>query len=147
MRLAGVDLPDDKRIDYALTRIYGVGWPLSLKILNDAGVVPETRINKLSETEMAALAKALEEYTTEGDLRRSVLQDIQRLKEISSYRGMRHTKGLPVRGQRTRTNARTKRGKRKTVGAFKKEAMAKTGQRQPGGEEKGLPAGRQEGVK
>ena len=141
MRLAGVDLPDNKRIDYALTVIYGIGWPSSLKILEKTGVSPDTRTNKLSEEETASLSKVLEEYTTEGDLRRLVLQNIQRLRDISSYRGSRHIKGLPARGQRTRTNARTKRGKRKTVGAFKKEMLAKTATPTP---EKGLPAGRQE---
>lgn len=136
MRLAGVDLPDDKRIDYALTKIYGVGWPLSLEILKKAEVAPETRTGKLSEQDSATLARVLEDYTTEGDLRRTVLQNIQRLRDIGSYRGSRHAKGLPVRGQRTRTNARTKRGKRKTVGAFKKEMLAKTGTPTPEKEEK-----------
>lgn len=132
MRLAGIDLPDDKRIDYTLTKIYGVGWPLSLEILKKAEVLPETRSGKLSEKDLASLAHVLEDYTTEGELRRLVLQNIQRLRDIGSYRGSRHSKGLPARGQRTRTNARTKRGKRKTVGAFKKEMLAKTGTPTPG---------------
>lgn len=136
MRLAGIDLPDDKRIDYTLTKIYGVGWPLSLEILKKAEVPPETRAGKLSEKDLAQLARVLEDYTTEGDLRRLVLQNIQRLRDIGSYRGSRHSKGLPARGQRTRTNARTKRGKRKTVGAFKKEMLAKTGTPTPKKEEK-----------
>lgn len=136
MRLAGIDLPDDERIDYALTKIYGVGWPSSLEILKKAEVLPETRAGKLSEQDLVALARVLEDYTTEGDLRRLVLQNIQRLRDISSYRGSRHSKGLPARGQRTRTNARTKRGKRKTVGAFKKEMLAKTGTPTPEKEEK-----------
>lgn len=136
MRITGIDLPDDKRIDYSLTKIYGVGWPLSLKILKKADILPQTKTGKLSEQDSAALTRVLEEYTTEGDLRRTVLQNIQRLKDIGSYRGGRHNKGLPVRGQRTRTNARTKRGKRKTVGAFKKEILAKTGTPTPEKEEK-----------
>lgn len=127
MRIAGVDLPDNKRVDYTLTLIYGVGWPLSLKILKEAGIDTNKRTRDLTEEEISNLAKAIESYAVEGNLRRSVLQNIQRLRDISSYRGMRHSRGLPVRGQRTRTNARTKRGKRKTVGAFKKEVMAKMG--------------------
>ena len=124
-RLAGIDLPDSKRIDYSLTLIYGIGWNLSGRILETAKVAPETRIKDLTEEQTNRLAKALEEYTIEGDLRKTVRQDIQRLRDINSYKGSRHSRGLPVHGQRTKTNARTKKGKRKTVGAFKKEVLAK----------------------
>lgn len=126
-RISGVDLPEDKRIDFSLTKIYGIGWSLSRKILKEAGISTDKRTHDLTEEEVSNLAKAMESYEVEGDLRRNVLQNIQRLRDISSYRGMRHSRGLPVRGQRTRTNARTKRGKRKTVGAFKKEVMSKMG--------------------
>lgn len=124
-RLAGIDLPDSQRIDYSLTLLYGVGWALSKTILNKAGVNPAKKTRDLTEEEFSKLTKTVEGYTTEGDLRRSVRQEIQRLKDISAYRGLRHNRGLPSRGQRTRSNARTKRGKRKTVGAFKKEALSK----------------------
>lgn len=124
-RLAGIELPDDKRIDFSLTKLYGIGWSLSEDILKETGVPAHTHTKDLTEEELAKIAKALEGRVVEGDLRREERQNIQRLKDISSYRGVRHNKNLPARGQRTRTNARTKRGKRKTVGAFKKEAMAK----------------------
>lgn len=124
-RLAGIDLPNLKRIDYSLTLIYGIGWNLSGKILEVAKVTPETRVKDLTEDQTARLAKALENYTIEGDLRKTVRQDIQRLRDINSYKGTRHSRGLPVHGQRTKTNARTKKGKRKTVGAFKKEVLTK----------------------
>lgn len=125
-RIAGIELPEDKRIDYALTRLYGVGWKLAEEILRQANVPAAKRTKELSEQEIAVLNKTVEKYAVEGDLRGKVRGDIQRLKDIGSYRGLRHGRNLPVRGQRTRTNARTKRGKRKTVGAFKKEALAKT---------------------
>lgn len=125
-RIAGVDLPDDKRIDYALTKLYGVGWSASGKILRQANVDPARRMRQLTEDELSKINKALEPYTIEGDLVRQIRGNIQRLADTGSYRGTRHAKGLPVRGQRTRTNARTKRGKRKTVGAFKKQALART---------------------
>lgn len=125
-RIAGIDLPNDKRIDYSLTLIYGIGWKLSEKILLNASVNSDKRVKELTDEELIKVNKAVEEYKVEGDLKREVRQNIQRLKEINSYRGVRHTKGLPVRGQRTKTNARTKRGKRKTVGAFKKEVLSKT---------------------
>lgn len=125
MRVVGVDLPNNKRIDFSLTRVYGVGQNLSRKILQSAGIDSDKRTKDLSEKELAILNKAVEGYTVEGDLRREVRQNIQRLKDIGSYRGTRHNRSLPVRGQRTKTNARTKRGKRKTVGAFKKEALSK----------------------
>lgn len=124
-RIAGIELPGDKRIDFALTSLYGVGWALSEKILEEAKISPDKRVKELSEQEIGTITKVLEKFPVEGDLRREVRQSIQRLKDIGAYKGMRHNRSLPVRGQRTRTNARTKRGKRRTVGAFKKEALAK----------------------
>lgn len=124
-RIAGIELPENKKIDYSLTLIFGLGWPLSKKILASTGISADKRTGELSEDELAKLAKSIESYKVEGDLRREVKQNIQRLKDIGSYRGIRHNRNLPVRGQRTRTNARTKRGARKTVGAFKKEVLSK----------------------
>jgi small subunit ribosomal protein S13 len=124
-RLAGIDLPDNQKIDYSLTLIYGIGWKLSKDILVANNIDPTKRTKELTEHEVNSLAKALEQYTVEGDLRREIRSNIQRLRDITSYRGVRHNKGLPTKGQRTRSNARTKRGKRKTVGAFKKEVLAK----------------------
>lgn len=124
-RFAGVDLPDNQRIDYCLTLLYGVGWGLSKVILGKAGVDAAKRTRDLTEAELANLTHAVEIYTIEGDLRRQVRQNVQRLKDTGTYVGVRHNRGLPVHGQRTRSNARTKRGKRKTVGAFKKEAMTR----------------------
>lgn len=133
-RIAGVELPEDKRIDYSLTRLFGIGWPLSEKILAETGVDPAKRTKSLTDGEVGLLNKAVEKYKIEGDLRREVRQNIQRLKDTGTYRGHRHARNLPVRGQRTRTNARTKRGKRKTIGAFRKEALGKTPQAQKGKE-------------
>lgn len=124
-RIAGIELPQDKRIDFALTRLYGVGWSLSEKILDQAKIDPGKRTKDLTEEETSTLNKLVEKYTIEGDLKREIRQNIQRLKDVGTYRGLRHSKSLPLRGQRTKTNARTKRGKRKTVGAFKKEALTK----------------------
>lgn len=124
-RIAGVELPDNQKIDYALTLLYGVGWSLSRQILAKSRIDPARRTHDLTEEEFSTLTKAIEDYKIEGDLRREVRQNTQRLKDIGSYKGMRHNRNLPVRGQRTRTNARTKRGKRKTIGAFKKETLAK----------------------
>ncbi len=124
-RIAGVDLPRDKRVDVALTYIYGIGWSRSYEILLRAGVKPETRVRNLTEDEVARLRDVVERhYKVEGDLRREVALNIRRLVEINCYRGIRHKRGLPVRGQRTRTNARTRKGPRKTVG-IKKRAVAK----------------------
>lgn len=126
VRIAGVDLSDEKRIDIALTYLYGIGRSNVVPILKEANIDAGRRMKSLSEGEVNRLAKIVEKnYTIEGDLRRSVAENIKRLAEIRSYRGMRHTKKLPVRGQRTRTNARTKRGKRMTVGALKKEDRAR----------------------
>lgn len=127
-RIAGIELPDEKRIDYALTRLYGVGWPLSEKILKESKINPAKRTKDLTEEETGVLNKMVEGYKIEGDLKREIRQGIQRLKDIGSYRGTRHARNLPVRGQRTKTNARTKRGKRKTIGAFKKEALSRVTQ-------------------
>jgi len=124
-RIAGIDLQDSWKVDFALTKIKGLGWTLSKKIMKDAGIDTKKRISDLSSDEVSKIAAELDKYQIEGDLARAVRGNIQRLQVIGSYRGSRHTKGLTVRGQRTRTNARTKRGKRKTVGAFKKEMLSK----------------------
>ncbi|AFY65301.1 30S ribosomal protein S13 [Geitlerinema sp. PCC 7407] len=124
-RIAGVDLPRDKRVEIGLTYIYGIGLSRSQKILQDTGVSPDTRVKDLSDAEVAALRAAIEEgYQVEGDLRRWEAMNIKRLMDIGTYRGRRHRMGLPVRGQRTRTNARTRRGTRRTV-AGKKKATKK----------------------
>jgi small subunit ribosomal protein S13 len=116
-RIAGVDLPGDKKAEIALTYIYGVGRPTSLRILNRAGVSPDKRMRELTEDEISRLRDILEkEHRVEGELRRRVASDIRRLTEIGCYRGMRHRRGLPVRGQRTSTNARTRKGPRPQVG-------------------------------
>lgn len=124
-RIAGVDLPRDKRVDVALTYIYGVGRSRAYEILLRAGVSPDTRVRNLTEDEVSRLRDVVErQYRVEGDLRREVAMNIRRLVDIGCYRGLRHKRGLPVRGQRTRTNARTRKGPRKTVG-IKKRAVAK----------------------
>ena len=125
MRIAGVSIPDDKRIDIGLTYIYGIGRSNVKPILKKVNVDPAKRTKDLTEDEVKLLTRALDPYKIEGDLRADVAADIRRLKEIGVYRGIRHTRGLPVRGQRTRSNARTKRGKRMTIGAIKKEVAAK----------------------
>lgn len=114
-RIEGVDLPRDKRIEVALTYIYGIGRPTSRQILDAAGVSPDTRVRNLTEDEVTRLREQVAKLTTEGDLRREVQLNIKRLVEINCYRGLRHRRNLPARGQRTRTNARTRRGVRKTV--------------------------------
>jgi len=121
-RIAGVDLPREKRVEIALTYIYGIGRSLSQKILTEAGVSPDVRVKDLSEEEVTKLRRALETgHRVEGDLRREVSISIRRLMDIGCYRGLRHRRGLPVRGQRTRTNARTRKGPRRTVGVKKKK--------------------------
>jgi small subunit ribosomal protein S13 len=132
-RIAGVELQDSWRIDYALTRIMGIGWVLSGRILGALKIDPAKRVSELSPDDVSKIAGKLEEYPTEGELVRIVKSNIARLKAIGSYRGSRHARNLPSRGQRTRTNARTNRGKRKTVGAFKKEVLSKM--KGPGGQE------------
>ncbi len=121
-RIAGVDLPRDKRIEIALTYIYGIGRSSARKILQKTGVNPDTRVKDLTDDEVSRIAEVIDkEYTVEGDLRREVAMNIKRLIEIGCYRGLRHRRGLPVRGQRTRTNARTRKGPRKTVGVRRKK--------------------------
>jgi small subunit ribosomal protein S13 len=114
-RIEGVDLPRDKRVEIALTYIYGIGRPTSKKLLVQAGVNPNTRVRDLTEAELQQLRDAIGGLTVEGDLRRQVQLNIKRLSEIGAYRGTRHRRSLPVRGQRTRTNARTRKGPKKTV--------------------------------
>ncbi|MGI6556034.1 30S ribosomal protein S13 [Pseudoramibacter porci] len=122
-RIAGVDLPRDKRVEVGLTYIYGIGRATSKQILQEVNIDPNTRVKDLTEAEVGALRNILDEkYTVEGDLRREVNLNIKRLIEIGSYRGMRHRRGLPVRGQRSKTNARTRKGPKKTVGRSKKDA-------------------------
>ena len=123
-RIAGVDLPREKRIEVALTYVYGIGSSLARRILKDTGVKPDTRVHQLTEEETAKLRGNIEgNYKVEGALRGEVQMNIKRLMDIGSYRGYRHRRGLPVRGQRTRTNARTRKGpKRGTVARVKKEA-------------------------
>ncbi|MFN2243918.1 MAG: 30S ribosomal protein S13 [Anaerolineae bacterium] len=124
-RIAGVDLPRDKRVEISLTYIYGIGRSVSQDILTEAEIDPNTRVRDLAETEVARLREIIDRnYRVEGDLRREVAMNIKRLQEIGCYRGIRHRKNLPVRGQRTRTNARQKRGSRKTV-AGKRRSRAK----------------------
>lgn len=127
-RIAGVNIPTEKRVEVALTYIYGIGPTRSLKILTQANIKPDVRVKDLTEAEITRIREILEKnFKIEGDLRREVSQNISRLKEIGSYRGARHKLGLPVRGQRTKTNSRTKRGgKRVTVGSGRKKTSAKT---------------------
>ena len=121
-RIAGVDLPREKRVEIGLTYIYGIGVSSSNKILAKAGVNPDTRVKDLTDDQVNSIRKVLEEdeYKLEGDLRREVALNIKRLTEIGCYRGLRHRRGLPVRGQRTKTNARTRKGPRKLVSKSKK---------------------------
>ncbi|MBQ1391549.1 MAG: 30S ribosomal protein S13 [Firmicutes bacterium] len=120
-RIAGVDLPREKRVEIGLTYIYGIGRPTALTILEKAGVDPDTRVKDLTEEEAGRIRKIIDnEYSVEGDLRREVSLNIKRLMEIGSYRGIRHRRGLPVRGQKTKTNARTRKGPKRTVGRKKK---------------------------
>ncbi|MBI3610649.1 MAG: 30S ribosomal protein S13 [Nitrospirae bacterium] len=125
-RIAGVDLPRDKRVEVGLTYIYGIGQSTSRKILKTAGVNPDKRVKDLKEDEVVKLRDIIErEHKVEGDLRKEVSMSIKRLMDIGSYRGFRHRKGLPVRGQRTKTNARTRKGPKRSIGIkLKKEATA-----------------------
>jgi small subunit ribosomal protein S13 len=120
-RIVGVDIPNEKRIVASLPYIYGIGPSLARKICKDAGVSEDIRVKNLTDEQLVALRTQVAKYKTEGDLRREIAMNIKRLEEIGCYRGIRHKKGLPVRGQRTKTNARTRKGKRKTI-ANKKEA-------------------------
>jgi small subunit ribosomal protein S13 len=126
-RIAGVDLPENKRLDIGLTYIFGIGRSNVKQIIEITKLDSAKRVKDLAEEEINKLQKSIEQLKIEGDLRQEIEQNIKRLEEIGSYRGLRHRKGLPARGQRTRSNARTKRGKRKTVGTIRKEAVAKTG--------------------
>jgi small subunit ribosomal protein S13 len=120
-RIAGVDLPRDKRVEVSLTYIYGIGRPSSKQILAQAGINPDTRVKDLTEEEVSKLRDIIEKnYQVEGDLRRQVSMDIKRLMDLGCYRGIRHRRGLPVRGQNTKTNARTRKGPKRTVGGRKK---------------------------
>ena len=120
-RIAGVDLPNDKRVEIGLTYIYGIGRPTANDILSKAEINPDTRVKELTEEEIGKIRKIIDtEYHVEGDLRREVNLNIKRLMEIGCYRGIRHRRGLPVRGQKTKTNARTRKGPKKTVGRKKK---------------------------
>ena len=119
-RIAGVDLPNDKRVEIGLTYIFGIGVSTSKKILAATGINPDTRVRDLTEEEVSALRAEIDKYNVEGDLRRDIALDIKRLIEINCYRGLRHRKSLPVRGQRSKTNARTRKGPRKTMANKKK---------------------------
>jgi small subunit ribosomal protein S13 len=120
-RIAGIDLPRDKRVEAALPYIYGIGWATSREILAKTGINPDTRVRDLSDDEVAKIREVIDrDYKVEGDLQREVQLNIKRLIEIGCYRGLRHRKGLPVRGQRTKTNARTRKGPKKTVAGKKK---------------------------
>ncbi len=130
MRIVGVTIPDEKRVDIALSYIYGIGRKNVIAVLEKAEIATDKRAKTLTEEEIKRLTKVLEAYKIEGDLKAEIAANIRRLRDIGSYRGMRHAHGLPVRGQRTRSNARTKRGKRVTIGAIKKEVMAKMEQAQ-----------------
>ena len=121
-RIAGVDLPRDKRVEAALPYIYGVGWAVSRRVLAQAQVNPDTRVRDLSDEEVGRLREVLDrDYKVEGDLRSEVQRNIKRLMDIGCYRGLRHRRGLPVRGQRTKTNARTRKGRPKTVGVARRK--------------------------
>ena len=124
-RIVGIDLQDNWKVDYALTKIKGLGWALSKLVMKEASVDPKKRVSELTTDEVTKITTELEKYAVEGDLFRAIRANIQRLQVIGSYRGLRHSRNLPARGQRTKTNARTKRGKRKTVGAFKKDVLSK----------------------
>ena len=125
-RLAGVDIPDNKRVEVALRKIYGIGPTVALKVIESAGITENPRVKDLSEAELGRIREVIDrEYTTEGDLRREVTGNIRRLIDIGSYRGIRHRRGLPLRGQRTKTNARSKRGTRQTVAGRRRQAARK----------------------
>jgi small subunit ribosomal protein S13 len=126
-RIAGVDLPNNKRVEIGLTYIFGIGRSQSNKILTSAGVNPDTKVRELNDEEVNKIRKVIEEqYRVEGDLRKEISFNIKRLMEIGAYRGLRHRRGLPVRGQRTHTNARTRKGPRRGAIAVRKKATAKT---------------------
>ena len=126
-RILGIEIPSEKRLEASLPYIYGIGPILAKKIIVSCKLDPDKRTKNLSENEINVIQKELEKYQIEGDLRREVQGNIKRLQEIGSYRGSRHSKNLPVHGQRTRVNARTKRGKKMTIGTSRKDIVAKTG--------------------
>ena len=123
-RIAGLELDDGWKVEFALTKVKGIGWPLAGKMIDSLKIDRSKRMKDLTSDEVSKITAELEKYDTEGDLFRKVRANIARLQTTGSYRGLRHSKNLPVRGQRTRVNARTKRGKRKTIGAFKKEVLS-----------------------
>jgi small subunit ribosomal protein S13 len=125
VRMVGVDLPPNKNVTVGLTYIFGIGPSLSREIVAKAGIDPVRKIKDLSDSEVVAIREALKNFAVEGDLKKEINMDIKRLMEIGTYRGARHRRGLPARGQRTKTNARTKRGKRKTVGLGKRKEEEK----------------------
>lgn len=127
MRISGVNIPEEKKLEIALTYIYGIGRSNVIDVLEVAKIDGNKRVKTLTEEEQKRIQQALETYKLEGDLRTEVNGNIRRLKDIGAYKGMRHARNLPARGQRTRSNARTKRGKRVTIGAIKKEAAVKMG--------------------
>ena len=124
-RITGIELKDNWKVGYALTNIKGIGWSLSGSILETLKIDKDKRVSDLTTDEISKIASEIEKYPNEGELIRQVRSGVARLQAIGSYRGLRHSRGLPSRGQRTKSNARTKRGKRKTVGAFRKEALTK----------------------
>ncbi len=126
VRLLGLNIQDNLKISFALTSIYGIGWTRAVKIIKGCNIDESKRIKDLTESELKEIINFIDKnYITEGGLRENLAESLKRLKDIGSYRGLRHSRSLPVRGQRTRSNARTKRGKRKTVGALKKDDRAK----------------------
>lgn len=127
MRISGINIPDEKKLEIALGYIYGIGRNNVVEVLEKAKIDGSKRVHSLNEEEQKRIQQALETYKTEGDLKTEENANIRRLRDIGSYRGMRHARNLPVRGQRTRSNARTKRGKRVTIGAIKKEMATKMG--------------------
>ncbi|MBU1117690.1 30S ribosomal protein S13 [Patescibacteria group bacterium] len=125
MRISGIEIPDNERAQVALTRFFGIGPKNVIKLAKKAGIDLDTRTKSLSRDDVSNLMKALEEFQTEGDLKREIRENINRLKAIKCYRGIRHIVSLPVRGQRTKSNSRTRKGRKKTVGSLTKEAWAK----------------------
>ncbi len=125
MRIIGIEIPDNERIEIGLTRIFGIGKTNVKKLISMVKLSPDTRVKDLSRDDVSNIMKALEEFKIEGDLKKEIRENIDRLKAIRSYRGIRHIVNLPVRGQRTKTNSRTVKGKKKTVGSLTKEAWAK----------------------
>jgi small subunit ribosomal protein S13 len=126
-RIAGVDIPDNKKVEFSIRYIYGIGPTNALDILKKANIDLGIRVKDLTESQVSSLQKSIEELPVEGELRREVVQNIKRLEETGAYRGLRHRRSLPARGQRTRSNARTKRGRRLTVGTVRKDVVARTG--------------------